>query len=130
MSPLRTRRAPAATGPAGSLPPPARLRIPGAAGAALMAVTAGLGVHARTGGAAVSPATAVRGLGRTWDFLADAFPPDLSRARSIASAMLETFEIALVGTIIGVVVSVPLAVLAARNLSPNPVAHAAARGLI
>jgi phosphonate transport system permease protein len=114
-------------GPA-ALPP--RLRRPGVVPAVLMALAVALVIHGIASGARVSPATMIDGLGRTGEFLADAFPPDLSRVGSVARSMLETFEIALIGTILGVALSVPLSVLAARNLSPGPVVHAAARSFI
>lgn len=87
-------------------------------------------VHGFTNDAGVSPLTLSDGIGQTVDFVADAFPPELGRLGPIASALLVTVEMALVGTLCGVVLSVPLAVLAARNTSPHPVVHAAARGLI
>ncbi|MGJ9406427.1 phosphonate ABC transporter, permease protein PhnE [Nesterenkonia aurantiaca] len=60
-----------------------------------------------------------------WRFLSGAFPPDAQRFPNFAEAMLETIEIALIGTIIGVVLSVPAALLAAQNTTPwKPLAHA------
>ncbi|SEA77951.1 phosphonate ABC transporter, permease protein PhnE [Alkalimonas amylolytica] len=52
-------------------------------------------------------------------FAAESFPPDLSRWNFIAYAMLETFQMALVGVVFGVIISVPFALLSARNTSPN-----------
>lgn len=112
------------------LDPPPRLRRPAWPISLLALLAAGLAVHGIASGARISPATILSGLGRTWDFLADAFPPDTSRLESVGRAMLETFEIALIGTILGVVVSLPLSVLAARNLSPHRIVHAAARSVI
>lgn len=109
---------------------PPRLRRPAWPLSLLALVAAGLVVHGVASGARISPATILRGLGRTWEFLADAFPPDTSRLGAVADSMLETFEIALIGTMLGVVVSLPLAVLAARNLSPHRVLHLLARSLI
>jgi phosphonate transport system permease protein len=97
---------------------------------ALLALTLGLVVHGIASGARVSPTTMLDGLGRTGEFLGDAFPPDLSRVGSVARATLETFEIALIGTVLGVALGVPLSVLAARNMSPGPAVHATARGVI
>lgn len=110
--------------------PPARLRRPGKGGMVLGVIAALLVAHAVSAGAVVSPGTLVTGLGRTGEFVGSAFPPDLDRAASIAWAMLETFEIALLGTTLGVFLSVPLAVLAARNTSPHLVVYGAKRGLI
>jgi phosphonate transport system permease protein len=44
--------------------------------------------------------------------------------------MLETFEIAIWGTLLSVVLSIPLAYYAARNYSPNNVTYTTARGTI
>lgn len=65
-----------------------------------------------------------------WRFLSRAFPPDLSRLSAILTALVETFQMALVGTIVGVALSVPLAVLASRRHAPHLALYALARGLI
>lgn len=49
---------------------------------------------------------------------------------TVALKMLETLEIALWGTLLSVLLSVPLAYLAARNYSPNRLVYAIARGAI
>ena len=51
------------------------------------------------------------------DFFARAWPPSTARLGALSSAMVETFQMALVGTIVGVIVSVPLAILAARGVA-------------
>ena len=67
-------------------------------------------------------------------YMADLFvrmiPPDLSRIGPILSALLETFQMALVGTALGVLFSLPLAIWASKRLSPHPLVYYAARGLI
>lgn len=63
-------------------------------------------------------------------FVGSAFPPDASRFGPIMQRILETFEIALVGTAIGVVLSLPIAVLAATNTSPHPVIRSAVRSIV
>lgn len=70
---------------------------------------------------------AVPRLGR---FLSQAIPPDLSRLPQVLEATVETFEMALVGTAIGAVVSLPIALLAARNTTPNIVVYGVARAII
>ncbi len=109
---------------------PRRLRRPGLRSSLLVAFTAGLVVHGMAEGAQISPASIIGGLGHTWEFLADAFPPNLSRVDSVARAMLETFEMAVIGTILGVIIGTLLSVLAARNLTPGRLLHTASRGLI
>lgn len=53
-----------------------------------------------------------------WDFITGAFPPDLERAPNLAEAMLETLEMAIIGTALGVALSIPAAMLAAQNTTP------------
>jgi hypothetical protein len=45
-------------------------------------------------------------------------------------AALETFDIALLGTCVAVLLSLPLAVLAAENVTPSRLCYVAARGVI
>lgn len=63
-------------------------------------------------------------------FLSEAVPPATDRLPNVAAATVETFEMALVGTAIGAALSLPLALLAARNTSPHPVVYGAVRGLV
>ncbi len=48
----------------------------------------------------------------------------------VIGKMVETFEIAIWATIIAVIVSIPLAVLAARNYTPNSFTYTASRGIV
>ncbi len=57
-------------------------------------------------------------------------PPSTARLDAVGRALLETFQMAFVGTVVGVLISVPLAVLATRHLSPHPLVYHAARLLI
>lgn len=81
-------------------------------------------------GAQVSVGALMSGLPAIGRFLAAAFPPDLSRLDKVLVALAETFQMAVAGTTIGVVLAVPLAVLAAATLSPSRLLAAAARALI
>lgn len=51
------------------------------------------------------------------DFLSRAWPPSADRLPQLTKALVETFQMALAGTIIGIVLSLPLAMLAARGLT-------------
>lgn len=62
--------------------------------------------------------------------LGEMFPPSFDRIGPISLALLETFQMALVGTVFGVLLSLPLAILATRRLSPNFAVYSGARGLI
>ncbi len=64
------------------------------------------------------------------DILRRAFPPNVSLLSEAFRPTLETLDTALLGTVAGIVFAVPLAVLAARNTTPSPVAYYAARAAI
>ncbi|HLF06886.1 MAG TPA: phosphonate ABC transporter, permease protein PhnE [Thermoplasmata archaeon] len=59
-----------------------------------------------------------RALGNLGPFAGSFLPPDFSTAGELGTALLETLEMAFVGTLIGFLISLPLAVLGARNLFP------------
>ena len=52
------------------------------------------------------------------DFLSRLWPPDLSILDVAIKALIETIQMSLWGTTIGAILSIPLALLSARNLSP------------
>lgn len=54
-------------------------------------------------------------------FLDRMFPPDLSVSKTVFASLIETIQMALIGTTLAAVVALPVAVLAARNLSPKPI---------
>jgi phosphonate transport system permease protein len=62
--------------------------------------------------------------------VAEGLPPDFSRLREWGKALLDTFAMSIGGTAVAVVLSFPLAFLAAANTSPNRWTYAAARGLL
>ena len=72
----------------------------------------------------------VRGVNNLSIFLGQAIPPDWSNMDVIANAMLETLYMAIVGVTIGIVLSVPFALLASRNTTPHPVVRVVTRFLI
>ncbi|HEX5128377.1 MAG TPA: phosphonate ABC transporter, permease protein PhnE [Usitatibacter sp.] len=66
-----------------------------------------------------TPERFVRGLEHGHRFLARLFPPDFAtRWEDIQHDMLESLEIAVVASIVGIALSLPLGLLAARNLMP------------
>jgi len=69
------------------------------------------------------------GIPRAWDILVRMMPPDFSRTQLLINGMLESVQMALAATLVGALLSVPLAIAAARNLAPRPV-YLAARGFI
>jgi len=52
------------------------------------------------------------------DFLSRLWPPDLSILDVAIKALIETIQMSLWGTTIGAILSIPIALLSARNLSP------------
>ena len=77
----------------------------------------------------VSPERIARGLARFGAVAARAFPPDFHRGGLLASGILESVEIATLSTLLGALLGIPVAVLAARNVVALPV-YAAGRGAI
>ena len=61
------------------------------------------------------------------DFLDRAWPPDLTRIEKLSQAMVETFQIALFGAFLGVILSLPIALLAARGLLAGRFVNGAVR---
>jgi phosphonate transport system permease protein len=59
-----------------------------------------------------------RGLARFGALAARAFPPDFSRSALLVSGIVESVEIATLSTLFGVILGIPIAVLAARNVVP------------
>ena len=62
--------------------------------------------------------------------ISDLFPPSLSTIPEVAVASLETLQMALVGTALAALMSVPLAFLAAKNVAPNKVLYHVTRAFI
>ncbi len=99
----------------------------------LVLVALFIGVAFFAHGLWISELTPVRlwqGIFRLGDFLEQALPPNPRRLGSIVRATLETFEMALVGTVFGAALSLPLSVLAAKNITPFPWCLAISRSFI
>jgi phosphonate transport system permease protein len=76
------------------------------------------------------PQDLVTGVGGMADFLRRSFPPDVSQLDTFVWPTIETLDIALFGTIAGVVLALPMAILGAANVSPSRVLYFLARGII
>jgi phosphonate transport system permease protein len=109
---------------------PPRVRRPSLLTLVVVLVVGGLLVHGWTQGATLRPDSLATGVFRLGEFLQDAVPPDASRLGPVLKALLVTVEMALLGTIIGVILSLPLAVLAARNTSPHWSLYAVSRAIV
>lgn len=69
----------------------------------------------------------VEGLPMFWELIGRMMPPDLSVLESLMGPLLETLEMALLGTTIPIFFALPLAFLCAVNVSPHPAVATAAR---
>lgn len=58
------------------------------------------------------------------------FPPDLERLPQILWSLLITFQMALVGAVLGLLLAFPISILATEGLSPHRAVKVAARALI
>ena len=61
------------------------------------------------------------GMGRAGRIFAGAFPPNFARPSLMIEGFLESLQIAVIATAAGVLLSVPIALTAARNLAPMPI---------
>ncbi|WP_156924550.1 phosphonate ABC transporter, permease protein PhnE [Burkholderia sp. WSM2230] len=64
------------------------------------------------------------------DIISRALPPDFSQFEPSLKPVLETIDLAIFGTVFGVLLAFPLALLAARNLTPSKPLYYAARAII
>lgn len=72
-------------------------------------------------GSQVSFGELAKGMPWIQDFLSRMFPPNWAFMQKLVTPAIETVQIALWGTLLAIVLAVPVCFLAARNLSPNPV---------
>lgn len=69
----------------------------------------------------MSPIALVKGIPFMADFFSRMFPPDLGHLRLLGRATVETIQIAVWGTLIAILLSIPFALLGARNTTPHPI---------
>lgn len=63
----------------------------------------------------------VKGLPSMYNLIERMLSPNVLYIQEVLSKLVETIEIAIVSSLIGVMLSIPLALLTARNIGPNPV---------
>lgn len=97
--------------------PPARGTARLAAAAALAAIGALTVWSAR--GVGFSLSELFTNLGNAGRLLDDSWPPDWSFAPRLWTPFLETVQIAVIGTLVGGLIALPIAVLAARPVAPG-----------
>ncbi|UQN40742.1 ABC transporter permease [Agarivorans sp. B2Z047] len=83
-----------------------------------------------TSSAGLSISELVSGLPNMATIGGEMIPPATDRAWPMANAILVTFQMALVGTVIGIALSIPVAILAARNASPHPIVRHVTRSVV
>lgn len=76
------------------------------------------------------PQDLITGIHGMADIIWRAMPPDFSKLPSAAWPTLQTVDIALFGTMIGIILAIPLALLAAANMTPSRYVYYAARAVI
>ena len=72
----------------------------------------------------------VRGLPAIAGYLARMVPPDWAFTPRIVQPTIETIEIAIWGTVLGILLAIPLGLMAARNISPHFVVYGSARFIL
>ncbi|MBB1597765.1 phosphonate ABC transporter, permease protein PhnE [Achromobacter sp. UMC46] len=81
-------------------------------------------------GAQLSASELAAGVPQIADFLSRTFPPDWSILQSLTAPAIETVQIAVWGTLLGVLGAVPVSFLAARNLNVNRWLYGATRQVL
>jgi phosphonate transport system permease protein len=69
------------------------------------------------------------GMSRAGRIFSGAIPPSFARSELLIDGFLESLKIALIATAGGVLLSIPIALMAARNLAPRPI-YIIGRGIV
>jgi phosphonate transport system permease protein len=96
--------------------------------AATAAIAAALGWSAVHLG--LSPRELIKGIPWIWDLLSRMLPPHWAFFDKLVKPAWETVLIALWGTLLAVLLALPVTFLAARNLSPSPIVFHATRQIL
>ncbi|RQG86732.1 phosphonate ABC transporter, permease protein PhnE [Natrarchaeobius halalkaliphilus] len=64
------------------------------------------------------------------DLLGRMFPPDIGYTHEIMGPLIETINMAIVGTILAILLALPVAFLAARNTTPNKITYGLGKFII
>ncbi len=70
-------------------------------------------------GTEISVAEIIRGFPAIGEILVQMFPPDWSYATQLGGRVIETIQIGIIATVISSILSLPVAFLAAKNMSPH-----------
>jgi len=80
--------------------------------------------------AGISLPELLAGLPNMGKIASEMVPPATDRVVPMMNSVLVTFQMALVGTVVGIIISIPLAILAANNYTPHPLVRTAIRSLV
>ncbi|MFH1173774.1 MAG: phosphonate ABC transporter, permease protein PhnE [archaeon] len=80
-------------------------------------------------GTGVSPSEFIKGIPFMMDFIGRMFPPDFTNLGRFLMKAVETLQMAIVGSTIGMLLALPLSFLAARNVMPNKFIYHSIRSL-
>lgn len=108
---------------------PTRFGAPSPLSAVIFVVFLGFFTWSLTG-VGISISSLINGLPNMARIAGEMVPPATDRFYPMLQAVRVTFQMAIVGTVIGLVLSLPIAVLASRNHSPHPLVRSLVRGLI
>lgn len=78
----------------------------------------------------VSLGDLVRGIPAIADYVSRMYPPDWGYWRILVDPTIETIEIAIWGTLLGIVVGLPLGLLGARNITPHVTIYGISRFIL
>lgn len=109
--------------------PPDRFQSPGLLPGVLFCLFVGFFAWS-LGRAGISIPELIAGLPAMATIASEMVPPATDRALPMLNSVLVTFQMALVGTVIGVLISFPIAIMAARNLSPHPMVYTLTRSVV
>jgi phosphonate transport system permease protein len=107
----------------------ARFEQPSALGFAL-AVAVGAFIVSSFWSTGLSIEQLIRGIPSMGRILGQMLPPAVEDLDRILISLLGTFQMAIAGVVLGLILSLPLGILAAEGLSPHPAIRIAARTLI
>ncbi|HWR40678.1 MAG TPA: phosphonate ABC transporter, permease protein PhnE [Patescibacteria group bacterium] len=70
------------------------------------------------------------GLPEMFRFIGSAFPPDFNRLNDFISSILQTIEISVAGTVLAIILAIPVGIGASANFSPHPFFYWSCRSLL
>jgi phosphonate transport system permease protein len=81
-------------------------------------------------GSQINATNLINGVPYMWDFLVRMMPPNPEFLSRLWQPALESLQVAVWGTILGVVIALPLCFFAARNLAPHPAIYHGTRQIL